>query len=1401
MAFSLVAVIILLISSMTIALVSDYSSENDTATPSFETMHKLFSSVSEAADELQQSLYLIALDIIGKSSIMDESEINREFREASKEYVDNAFPKHAEIYAIFVEEFDVYLAFLKASMGEVYQELLAINEDDEAESHEISVPAYFCICGNFTLFATSSHGNLTKTFEISKPIYIPIPFLANRIATLSESISNDGGEFEKIVKYQLTALVQDRILKGYGVDAKLGEYGTASILTEEDVKNAIRLALLIEDRKYLRNLDNRLIASLISDSASYDSWRLISDKNFSGMVDPAELFLQLFSAGEYSYSMLVSQVLFATADAVVLRWLEYLHIIDLVNTIEQAADLSEVALSNFIESILGNSAIEESIINWMMTTLERAGYSASNYRYFNYGGPDASVYIPAHKVVLTNSRGENIIFCIQGNYPLDFPSVDIFSSELWKKFAIEYKLETHYLADSLIDFVKSIALAIRDSKNLPQVEINRNPADNISYASSLKESFLRALQSSNSSLESVIEATARLKSIFNSMGEALVDFFEQYQQELFKKNESIHAAIESLATLIVDDLILSSYSFDDEAERKATIEILCEIEQSTEWGLKNEIAEMFDIKVSHLIEILKEAFLGAIDDYSYGPLRSEILSLALGIVGELPGINSMLTKTVTRLLGDIENAFELRGDEIFVASPELKSFRLLTDTGRVLLESIEIINAGNEFDKMADDNSDDERVFIQITRPWEFQEKSHYYPNRHITNITNLTFLPYITQWDVSVRGSYLISISASAPESRLLGQFPLTMSREIEFDLDFSISAQSAWPLHGVHYQSTSTFGRDVANFLEKIWNEICGGIAPFISIVDSLQSTMGVLLSAATTYSIRFVESLSATLQFAIENIRNLFVAGMDSVLGWICDNLISLLGKIQFNLTIWGLKFQVVTNPLEIALGFTKDILRITCWLSHRTTNISVAIRFLRMANGDYDIIANATIQSKRWFLDVLVDPLMRIFNHFVQVTGKVGNSTLELHMPLALQYKKLRFALSSIPVIGQFLSRIPLPIPGLIGSLDAGFEIKYRSPIANHLVINEYEQNPPGTDFGREWIELYNPTDRFVSLSGWSIQTMHGIQEIATIEEDCIEPHGYRILVLQGQVLDNGGEWKFPLSECIALIDPSGRKVDMAPLTTDFYNDDRTWQRAYDGNDRWIFKSETRGKANGRNALTPSSDDWVYKVFSDAALRAFSELSVSSADLDGLGNLIEEIIRRVLRKCIEAVGDFILEFKLDVVVTISDATCITGTGFAVSLVFKGDTVAKALESTLSVISSSIRRITTPDAEVFARNEIVSFLQDIYLRFEIFAFTGFSKLFLSCNQELKFRVAVMMETNVYTLLGIIQREPVNATITMGLMICEVPSRFISPLFGVGNEGNTDLWAFRLRIFPENG
>ena len=137
----------------------------------------------------------------------------------------------------------------------------------------------------------------------------------------------------------------------------------------------------------------------------------------------------------------------------------------------------------------------------------------------------------------------------------------------------------------------------------------------------------------------------------------------------------------------------------------------------------------------------------------------------------------------------------------------------------------------------------------------------------------------------------------------------------------------------------------------------------------------------------------------------------------------------------------------------------------------------------------------------------------------------------------------------------------------------------SPLAAvGLLINEVEMNPPGSDSGAEWVEIYNPTAQVVSLAGWTVSyTGHG-GGWDQLPAESIEPGGRLRFVYPKQHLENSR------GDAIRLRDSFGAIVDETPVgMKDQANDSRTWQRIPDGADSdlladWVFATGTPAAEN-------------------------------------------------------------------------------------------------------------------------------------------------------------------------------------------------------------------------------
>ncbi len=152
-----------------------------------------------------------------------------------------------------------------------------------------------------------------------------------------------------------------------------------------------------------------------------------------------------------------------------LRWLDYLGIIDIVDGVEDLVEKGGALLSDLIDKCLGKDMIQDKVIAWIEQRMSDAGYSEGQYRFVHSSAVDLSLGIPPHALTLINDTGQSVPVQVSGDISLDFPREDIFSSPEWKQFSLQYSESTHKLADELQYFVKSVALGIASASDMPVV--------------------------------------------------------------------------------------------------------------------------------------------------------------------------------------------------------------------------------------------------------------------------------------------------------------------------------------------------------------------------------------------------------------------------------------------------------------------------------------------------------------------------------------------------------------------------------------------------------------------------------------------------------------------------------------------------------------------------------------------------------------------------------------------------------------------------------------------------------------------------------------------------------------------------------------------------------------------
>lgn len=142
----------------------------------------------------------------------------------------------------------------------------------------------------------------------------------------------------------------------------------------------------------------------------------------------------------------------------------------------------------------------------------------------------------------------------------------------------------------------------------------------------------------------------------------------------------------------------------------------------------------------------------------------------------------------------------------------------------------------------------------------------------------------------------------------------------------------------------------------------------------------------------------------------------------------------------------------------------------------------------------------------------------------------------------------------------------------------------TPPTISLKINEIYSR--GTASDPDWIEIYNPTDNEIDLTGWKIYDaggQGGTKPKKEFPEGALNaPHGFYVIVT-----DEGGTSAFGLSsngETVWLENPEGTVVDEVVFPA--LAENQSYGRKPDGSDNFfIFTEVTRGTSNNNAATLP------------------------------------------------------------------------------------------------------------------------------------------------------------------------------------------------------------------------
>lgn len=218
-----------------------------------------------------------------------------------------------------------------------------------------------------------------------------------------------------------------------------------------------------------------------------------------------------------------------------------------------------------------------------------------------------------------------------------------------------------------------------------------------------------------------------------------------------------------------------------------------------------------------------------------------------------------------------------------------------------------------------------------------------------------------------------------------------------------------------------------------------------------------------------------------------------------------------------------------------------------------------------------------------------------------------------------------ALLQIPVGFSFTGNAKIVLDGTQSSCEPSlsgqslqWDLSGALRFCRHIIVNEWEPNPEGSDGGKEWIELYNPSSQAVNIGGWKLIDSYYRKSVSIPPGTVILPDGYQLFTWTNGSLINS----YPAS--ISLLDSAGSEVDRTSAVKDNKNNNLCWARYPSGKDLnsdldWIFQKATAGESNGGSSADIYAGESLRLQFNlTAGCSAPSQVQLYADVLSSAGN---------------------------------------------------------------------------------------------------------------------------------------------------------------------------------------
>ncbi|MCL2147957.1 MAG: lamin tail domain-containing protein [Methanomassiliicoccaceae archaeon] len=1333
MPFVVIGVVLLIIGSAFAVMVTQAKGIEDTADNIMTELDTLDSAIEYTSTSVERGLGEIIFDVSADPDGGSVEKRAEAFKEKSDKWMKSAFPRNDRGVSVTIIS---YTFILEA-------EPLRLTSSDAFTDG--FTPSYLRATGHYTARFVCGSGTSERTVAISTDGTCALPLAAEKGSLFDSMVSGEGSALSQMVAHQLTALAQYRVLNGYGSLAEYGSMGTMSIITPADVESAYKTSLRALELLVFRSPSEGFGAGL-------------------ERIDLADVLVSEDGYIEIDLSAVYSQALISIADDLALQWFDYLYGNVAIDVMDSLTDGVRNAWDSLKGFFTGNN--EFSAAPYIEQVMRDNGLDADRYARL-YTGGSATIRTSEADVVVGGAAVRVPSLSVSPAYP----SVDMMKWEGISKFKSNYRSETNEIREWMRSVINTAAVNIGQTKALGTVRVPVDPTDGESFMETVDKTVRLALSKGDSEVERIMTSAIGDQRVADPFYAAIYKVISENRRQIYGVDTFRENIRSSLASALTRQLDADGASYGDGDIDRAVAALM-------EGAAVRKAVSDYEAAVDGCVGGLN--VLTDVPGGSPGVIKRVCTAIFEG-GAFLLDVSTDVPERIRLLCSEAVENTSINAYSGPMDMPGTDSFAFTDAGGGVTVERLTVSSSSSPKVGVKGPNDN-------------LKDCVHY------VGFSERSGASYSTAFSVTIEDTVEYTVKGSGAVMDAMGAYDSVYKGSSKVSIEVKVVVASGWELAGVRgYTPSNTLLSDAWNALVGLLGAILEPLRKVMSMIMDVVSIMGAAMMECAKYVASVVEKLynamMAPLMLLAEIIDGWVAKIVGSVLEMAVDAVKKAAGldesKRSVSFTYMG--FTLSFTAGGSVQGGVSDLLTVAMGCAVGGLSVSGSITIKQTGSGSGKLTAltgNAEVKGGSWHISADIDPLMRLTDKMVSMEGVVGGVRFDVALPELVQYHRLGFALSDIPPVAAVLSDIPLPIPGLKGSIDAGIELKYSIPYESGILINEFELNPPGTDRDNEWVELYNATPHRVDLEGYTIRAGSSPQTKAhTITGLSLSPWERAVITLPGAFLNNDGSALIPDGECVMLVSPDGREADRTPVKKDAKDDGFTWQRVADGAREWTFAKGTPGTPNCGGIFSGSTAKvHLLNILYDTTTKALRELG-SPKDTDDLSGLFKKAVTDAIEEGIGMLAACVVEASVYVSLEVTDysSTLCAGVSFALSI--DADFVEEGLRYLVGEIESLLLNVENPygiaPKEVFANH--------LYLG--VTFYTGLSTPFYlkPFDHYPETKIGVSVDANVAALCRLVGSDLGDWVVTAGVLLMDCPAGLVPPALNADANLDSDLWLMK--------